>query len=290
MSGTRRTPRGSTGAGALRAVELVRRRATADRRRACARRPASCRPSARRRCGTSAPRAWASVGNRRDRLDRADLVVGVHHRDERGVVGERRRARRSGETIPERSTGDERDAPAALGERLHGVQHRLVLDAAGDQVAAAGGSSASAAPRMATLSLSVPPPVKTISAASAPISVGHRRPGLVDDGLGLLAEMVDAGGVAPDLAQVTRVIRSTTGRGRAGWWRYGPDRCAWRGPAIVAFLLTLSNKRTRQRFGRGSYTGETSARSPTSPGLLMLIDTLDVPISRRGGGFNDVEA
>ena len=37
----------------------------------------------------SAPCAWAMRGDLRDRLNRADLVVGVHHRDERRVVGER---------------------------------------------------------------------------------------------------------------------------------------------------------------------------------------------------------
>ena len=40
--------------------------------------------------------------------------------------------------MPLASTGSERDAPAAPGQRLQGVEHGFVLDGAGDQVLAAG--------------------------------------------------------------------------------------------------------------------------------------------------------
>ena len=46
----------------------------------------------------------------------------------------------------------------------------------------------------------MPPAVKTISEASAPIKAPTGPAGLVQRGFGLLTEMVDAGGVAPDVA------------------------------------------------------------------------------------------
>ena len=63
------------------------------------------------------------------------------------------------------------------------------------------GSSASAAPRIAKLSLSVPPLVKTTSEGSAPNQGGHLRARLVQCGLGPLTEMVDARRVAELVAQ-----------------------------------------------------------------------------------------
>ncbi len=62
------------------------------------------------------------------------------------------------------------------------------------------GSIASAAPRIARLSLSVPPAVKTISEASPPIKRATGTPRFVQRGFGLLTEMVNAGRVAPDVA------------------------------------------------------------------------------------------
>ena len=54
---------------------------------------------------------------------------------------------------------------------------------------------------MAKLSDSVPPLVKTISDGSAPMSAATRRPRVVDRGLGLLAEVVDARRVAEQVAR-----------------------------------------------------------------------------------------
>ena len=62
------------------------------------------------------------------------------------------------------------------------------------------GSSASAAPRIARLSLSVPPAVKTISGDVGAEQGGDLAAGFVQSGFGLLTEMVHAGRVAPDVA------------------------------------------------------------------------------------------
>ncbi len=68
-----------------------------------------------------------------DWLHGADLVVGVHDRHERRVVGDR-----FAQAIHRHDAADihrqQRDLPAALGHRPHGVQHRLVLDSARNQV------------------------------------------------------------------------------------------------------------------------------------------------------------
>ena len=129
----------------------------------------------------SAPCSCAIAARSRDRLNRADLVVGVHHRDERGVVGDRLAQRPRRRRCPVLIDGQQRRAPAAPRERLERVEHRLVLDA---RWRSGGGgrsaSSASAAPRIAKLSDSVPPLVNTISGgigadqrARSPIA--HRR-------------------------------------------------------------------------------------------------------------------
>ena len=75
-------------------------------------------------------------GQLRHRLNGADLVVGVHDRHEGGVVGQIAARSASGSTTPGLIDRQERDPPAAPGERLQGVQHRLVLDGAGNQVPA----------------------------------------------------------------------------------------------------------------------------------------------------------
>ncbi len=76
------------------------------------------------------------VGNRRerrDRLDGADFIVRVHHGDERCVAGYgvAEAIDRNNPCVVDR---EERRAPAAPGERLEGIEDRLVLDAAGDEM------------------------------------------------------------------------------------------------------------------------------------------------------------
>ena len=72
-----------------------------------------------------------------NRLDRADFVVRVHDRDDGRVVGDElpKPSRRCDAGLIDRN---ERRPPAASCEGLQGVQHRLVLDRARDEVTAAG--------------------------------------------------------------------------------------------------------------------------------------------------------
>ena len=60
----------------------------------------------------------------------------------------------------------------------------------------------------------------------------------------------------------------------------------WRSGSTVTFLLTLSNKRTRQRFP-GAFILAGLQVEAHSPGFKY--DTLS-GIFSRGGGFSDVEA
>ena len=77
-------------------------------------------------------------GNLGNRLDGPDLVVCVHDRDERGVVGHRLPdpVGRDDAPLVDRDQGR---PPAAAGQGLEGVQDRFVLDGAGHEVAASGG-------------------------------------------------------------------------------------------------------------------------------------------------------
>ncbi len=93
-------------------AELVRRSARADRRRAPARPPGSCRPPGRRRCATSAPCSRASAASSRDRLDDAGLVVGQHD-DTSATSASERVASAAGDTTPLASTGRIVDGGAA---------------------------------------------------------------------------------------------------------------------------------------------------------------------------------
>jgi hypothetical protein len=72
-----------------------------------------------------------------DGLNRADFVVRVHHRYERGVIGDGV-SQPVGRDDPCRVERQDRRSTAALGQRLEGVEHGFVLDARGDQVAASG--------------------------------------------------------------------------------------------------------------------------------------------------------
>ena len=136
------------------------------------------------------------------------------------------------------------------------------------------GSSASAAPRIARLSLSVPPAVKTISDGIGADQGADRAPGLVQRGFGLLTEMVNAGRVAPHLAQGLGhpIGDQRVERGRRVMVQIDTHGAEM---PIVAFLLTLSNKRTRQRFDGRFYTGWTSTPKPTSPGFSILAPSAD---------------
>ena len=121
---------------AFRAVELVRR----HRQQIDAELPDVHRYLARALHGIGVKQRPVSMGDGGelgDRLDRADLVVGVHHRHEGRVVGHGL-AQPVGRHDPARVERQEGRFPSALRQRLEGVEHGLVLDARRDEVPAAG--------------------------------------------------------------------------------------------------------------------------------------------------------
>ncbi len=202
-------------AGALRPVELVRRqRQQIDAERADVDRNLA-RPTARRRCASArrararSRRARRSAESCRSRCSRASPTRAPC----------RRRSPRAGDratTMPEsvdreRASSASRGAPAPCS----------VLSTASCSIALAirwrrpVGSSASAAPRIAKLSDSVPPLVKTISDGSALISAATADPRLVERRLRLLAEVMNARRVAEQIAcRATR--RRRRPRAKAG--------------------------------------------------------------------------
>ena len=156
-------------AGSLRPVELVRgqrqqidaervdvHRDLADRLHGVGmeQRPALVRDArrARRSAGWCRSRCWRASPRR----GRSRRVIAA--------------ASASGSTMPGGVDRQQGGRPAAPRQGLERVQHRLVLDAAGDRCRRPVGSSASATPRSAKLSASVPPLVNTTSDGSPPIS------------------------------------------------------------------------------------------------------------------------
>ena len=119
-------------AGALRAGELV----AGDGQQIDAERRDVERQLAGRLHGVGVEQRPAGVGDggeRGDRLDGADLVVGEHHRDQRGAIGDQ-----GGQGIGRDDAGaidaEPADLPAAAGEGPRGLQDRLVLDGADHEV------------------------------------------------------------------------------------------------------------------------------------------------------------
>ena len=169
-NGDRRTPRfDPQRADALRTVELVRR----DGEQIDAERAHVHRNLARALHGVGVEQRPARVGDRGelgDRLNRADFVVRVHDRDERGVVGHRLAQRGRARRCRSASSGSTvvRHPRFASALKVLSTASCSMPDVM--RCLRPVTSSASAAPRIAKLSASVPPLVKTISAGSAPIS------------------------------------------------------------------------------------------------------------------------
>ena len=185
-------------AGALRAVELVRR----ERQQIDAERAHVDRNLRDRLHGVGVKERAARVRDPREighRLHRPDLVVGVHHRDERGLVGQRRLEglRRDDAGRVDREQGRR---PAAARERLERGEDGFVLDRAGDQVPASGD--------LERLGDTPDRKIVRLGSAAREDDLGHfglqevrdRRPRVVQDALGPLAEVVDARRVAEVLA------------------------------------------------------------------------------------------
>jgi hypothetical protein len=128
-------------------------------------------------------------------LNRPDLVVRVHHRDDRRRVRHQlaQPQRRHDAGLIHRQ---QRRLPAATRERLEGIQHRFVFDRARDQLPPAA--------RLERVRCAADREVVGLRAAAREhdfrrIAVHERRDRrsrLVERGLGLLAEVMDARGIA----------------------------------------------------------------------------------------------
>ncbi len=248
------------GARALGAAELVGR----DRQQIDAERLHVDRQFAGRLDGVGVEqRAPASGqrGQRRDRLHGADLVVGVHHRHDRRAIGE---GRGEGVRLDDAALTDrqQRDLPAAPGQRLDRLQHRFVLDARGDHVVPAA--------RLERLGGAADGGVVAFRAAGREHHFGglgadERGDGgarVVEHGFGLLTEMVHARGVAPGVGRHRGEARQRRRGQRRGGVVVEID--AGHGTTIVALALTLSNKRARHLF-------------PTTPILTALRAVTHLP-------------
>ena len=75
----------------------------------------------------------AEPADRGDRVERADLVVGGHDRDQHRPVGQGRRDR-LGRDQARRVAGDDRQVPPFARQPLQRVEHGLVLGRGGDEV------------------------------------------------------------------------------------------------------------------------------------------------------------
>ena len=172
----------------------------------------------------SAPRSCAILRELGDRLDRADLVVRVHDRDEGGVVGDE-----LAQPIGRHDAGlidrEERRAPAAARQRLQRVQHGLVFDRARDEMTAAG--------RLERVGGAADREVVRLGAAAREhdlrrIAVDERRHGrsrLVERRFGLLPES-DARSTRCRTGRASRARPPRSPRGRAGSWRCSQNRHA----------------------------------------------------------------
>ena len=168
-----------------------------------------------------------------DRLDGADLVVGVHDADERGVVGDGvLEVLEVDEALA--VDGEVGDAEAFLLEALGLVEDGVVLDGGRDDVLAAalaaGGVGGAAEGEVVALAAAGGEDELLRLAAE---ELGHRAAGALEAAAGLLGLGVEAGGVAPVLAEVGEhgvedalVERASwrRGRGRCGPWIYCSER------------------------------------------------------------------
>ena len=188
-------------AGALRAGELV----AGDGQQIDAERRDVERQLAGRLHGVGVEQRAARVGDGGelgDRLDGADLVVGVHHRDQRGAIGDQRRPGHPGAI----DAGCDRRRASVTSQPRRARARAVCRTASCSMVLTTrcrrpDGSSASAAPRTARTSASVPLPVKMTSVGSPPTRAATAARARVEPRLGPLAPAVHAGGVAEVLPE-----------------------------------------------------------------------------------------
>ncbi len=139
------------------------------------------------RAGSSFAHDLGHVG---ERLDRADLVVGEHHRHERHRVVERRR--QCGE-IDDAVAIDVDDAAA---DTVHGIEHGVVLDGGADDRAAVG------APEDRRVVGFGATAGEHDLARPATERLGHDDPDVVDRVTGRTGHRVGAGRIAIRLGEV----------------------------------------------------------------------------------------
>jgi hypothetical protein len=137
---------------------------------------------------------WADSDSR-DRLNRADLVVGVHHGDDGDLRREEALKRRgSHDAVARHRRGD--PLTAATREMAACVQHRLVLDRAGDKaLAPAALHSFGGTPNGEVVRLGASGREDDFGWLGAN-KAGNAVPGLVDGRFGTLSIGMDTGGVA----------------------------------------------------------------------------------------------
>ena len=191
-------------AGALRAAELVAgERQQVDAERA-GRRPAACRPSARRRCGR-ARRARVAIAARSaiGWIVPISLLACITETSAvSAVIAAAQRLRRDRRRSPSRAasvTVQPRRASALAVCSTASCSMPLVTRCRRPR-----GSSASATPRRARLSASVPPAVKTSSVGSAPMSAATPARRRSRCALARWPKACDARGVAEVVAQGLR--------------------------------------------------------------------------------------
>jgi hypothetical protein len=151
----------------------------------------------------------------RDRLNGAEHVVRVHQRHQRGVVADGLLERRRGDD-PGRVHRHQGDPPPVARQRLDGIEHRFVLDAARNQAAPATRlQHFHRAPEGEVVGLGPAAREDHLGRLTAD-ELGDRGARLVEQCLGLLAEVMHARRIAEIVQQRAR---HDLDDGRVGWRR-----------------------------------------------------------------------
>jgi hypothetical protein len=224
-----------------------------------------------------------------DRLNGADLVVRMHHRDECRVVGQcgAKRVGREDAAFVDRQ---ERGLPPSPCKRLERVEHGLVLDGAGDHMAAAGGlQGLGYASNSQVVSLG-PASGEDDLAGVRPEKRGHGRPSLINNRLGPLPEVVHARRVAVFLTK--NGCHPVERRGCEGSRGVVVEVDALHLFTTVALRLNTGSETTRQKFRAADIlcglppsppasTWACIARAgPSSPAIRRVSSLNRCPLSR----------
>ncbi len=220
-----------------------------------------------------------------DRLHGPYLVIGVHDRYNSRVSSDHL-AQAVGTNDAALVDGQERHVPSAASQRLQRIEHGFVLNRGGNQMTSTG--------RLQGFGCAAKSEVVAFGASGGkhnlrgvgPDQGGDLTPGVIDARLGLLAEVVNARRVAPQLPNRPVDPVGDLGGDRGG--RVVIEIDTAHRVSIVAFLLTPSNLRGRQRSAGLRILAVALESKPTSPGFLVNPQT-DF-IQQRGRIFSNVEA